>query len=62
MQQPDTMLAGEICLQACIKGLKLNCLTQNHGAEVSEKWKKMSGNENCLSPAGIFKINYLITW
>lgn len=40
MQCTEVMLGARICLQACIKGLVLYCLTQNCDAEVSEKWKK----------------------
>lgn len=40
MKCTEVMLGARICLQACIKGLELYCLTQNCDAEGSEKWKK----------------------
>lgn len=40
MQCTEVVLGARICLQACIKGLELDCLTQNGHAEVSGKWKK----------------------
>jgi len=40
MRCTEVMWGARICLQACVKGLELYCLTQNCHAEVSEKWKK----------------------